>query len=330
MHAFMTRWCVVVLSCAIALGCKRDRDEATATAEQSTNAKPKGGFPYATSRSSVPLEKKGRELWIARDGVRLAEKEKPIATIEGESIALEFKRKGPTDLYIVPIATALAEDEEKSMEHVAILHVDIAVSYRTLVEVLFTLGQIKYARWQFVVKNEQGSLAAIPLEAPSGKKAAHPSSSAAKALAAELEALEMKALGSLGASSVLKGPIASASVPPPPPSPKCGDLPLGLSAIVTSDGILVKAFGVSLGPDCLTPKSGTTIARNDGRHDFAGLTACVTKILARSPAYASEQGAMMSAQPATDFQTVVSTWDALRKRADGTALLPDLALTILR
>ncbi len=324
-------WQVLCLAGVVAFGpaCKRESSEPTPLPDKEPPSKAKPSFPYATSHSGVALVKKGRDLWIARDGIRLDPKEKPLVPLEGESIGAEYKQKGPHDLYIVPLAKALSQKEDKPMERDVVLHVDRAVRYRALTEVVFTLGQVGYSRWQFVVQSNEGALLAIPLEAPSPGKKIGPSASAAAALKGELDALELKALGTLGGagSSAAASPAASASVPP---GPKCGDLPLNLATVVTEAGFGVKAFSISLAPDCATAKSGTTIPIKDGRHDFAGLTACVTKVLGCSPAYASQHEAMIGAEPGIEFQTVVSSWDALRRRADGTPMLPDLMLTILR
>ena len=312
MAAFLVPLCL--------LACKREGAKPIPAGEQTV--KPKASFPYATAHSGGSFDKKGRELWVARDGVRLAPTDTALVPIVDGSIPVEHKRSGPHDLHVVTLAKALGAQEPNRE---AVLHVDSKVTYRVLTEVLFTLGQVGFTRWQFVVKTDSGALASIVLEAPSIGKGA-PSSSAAT-IAAELDALEMKALATLG-SSLPPGILGS--VPPPPPPPKCGDLPLQLHAIVTTEGFIVKAFGASIGADCRTPGVGTTVVMKDGRYDFAALHGCVTKLVSCSKAYASEHAAMVGASPTTEFQTVVSVWDAVRRRDDGTPLLPDLSLTVVR
>ncbi len=74
----------------------------------------------------------------------------------------KFKRSGPTDLYIVPLANALQSWRERDRQvrlatgkdpsaSEAIIIADSNTPYRLLVEVLFTLGQSEFAKFHLMV-----------------------------------------------------------------------------------------------------------------------------------------------------------------------------------
>jgi len=74
----------------------------------------------------------------------------------------KFKRSGPNDLFIVPLASALshARDQDKAIRAAkgldpstseAIIVADGTTPYRLLVEVLFTLGQSEFGKYHLMV-----------------------------------------------------------------------------------------------------------------------------------------------------------------------------------
>jgi biopolymer transport protein ExbD len=74
----------------------------------------------------------------------------------------KYKRSGPTDLYIVPLANALQSWRERDRQvrlatgkdpsaSEAIIIADANTPYRLLVEVLFTLGQSEFAKFHLMV-----------------------------------------------------------------------------------------------------------------------------------------------------------------------------------
>jgi hypothetical protein len=77
-------------------------------------------------------------------------------------VEAKFKRSGPTDLYIVPLANALQGWRERDRQlrlatgkdpsaSEAIVIADSGTPYRLLVEVLFTLGQSEFAKFHLMV-----------------------------------------------------------------------------------------------------------------------------------------------------------------------------------
>jgi biopolymer transport protein ExbD len=77
-------------------------------------------------------------------------------------IDAKYKRNGPNDLYIVPLANALqaARQTDKQIRQAkgldpnsseAIVIADTTTPYRLLIEVLFTLGQSEYGKYHLMV-----------------------------------------------------------------------------------------------------------------------------------------------------------------------------------
>ena len=80
----------------------------------------------------------------------------------------KYKRTGPTDLYIVPLANALQSWRERDRQvrlatgkdpssSEAIIIADSNTPYRLLTEVLFTLGQSEFAKFHLMVLQGSGS-----------------------------------------------------------------------------------------------------------------------------------------------------------------------------
>ena len=80
----------------------------------------------------------------------------------------KYKRTGPTDLYIVPLANALQSWRERDRQvrvatgkdpssSEAIIIADANTPYRLLTEVLFTLGQSEFAKFHLMVLQGAGT-----------------------------------------------------------------------------------------------------------------------------------------------------------------------------
>lgn len=105
---------------------------------------------------------------------------------------------------------------------------------------------------------------------------------------------------------------------------------LGLSVIVVNDGFSMKANGGNVATGCETVGSGLAVPKRDGHYDYAALRDCAAKLKASSPSFASEQQVTVTANPEVPYQTVVSTFDALRKSNDGQELFPEVAFGVAR
>ncbi len=86
----------------------------------------------------------------------------PVPADPTHGIEGKYKRSGPNDLYIVPLANALHSWRERDRQvrvatgkdpsaSEAIIIADAGTPYRLLVEVLFTLGQTEFARFHLMV-----------------------------------------------------------------------------------------------------------------------------------------------------------------------------------
>ncbi len=88
-----------------------------------------------------------------------------VATVPADAthgVEGKYKRTGPTDLYIVPLANALQSWRERDRQvrlatgkdpssSEAIIIADANTPYRLLTEVLFTLGQSEFAKFHLMV-----------------------------------------------------------------------------------------------------------------------------------------------------------------------------------
>lgn len=86
----------------------------------------------------------------------------PVPSDGTHGVEGKYKRTGPTDLYIVPLANALQSWRERDRQvrlatgkdpssSEAIIIADSQTPYRLLVEVLFTLGQSEFAKFHLMV-----------------------------------------------------------------------------------------------------------------------------------------------------------------------------------
>ena len=85
-----------------------------------------------------------------------------VPTDATHGVEAKYKRSGPTDLYIVPLANALQGWRERDRQvrlatgkdpsaSEAIVIADSGTPYRLVVEVLFTLGQSEFAKFHLMV-----------------------------------------------------------------------------------------------------------------------------------------------------------------------------------
>ncbi len=86
----------------------------------------------------------------------------PVPADATHGVEGKYKRSGPTDLYIVPLANSLQGWRERDRQvrlatgkdpssSEAIVIADAGTPYRLLVEVLFTLGQSEFAKFHLMV-----------------------------------------------------------------------------------------------------------------------------------------------------------------------------------
>jgi len=117
--------------------------------------------------TSEPSEE-GVVVIISKTQVLVGENPEPVVLLSSRDqlaqsgVDARYKRSGPNDLYIVPLANALqhARDTDKAVRAAkgldpssseAIIVADATTPYRLLIEVLFTLGQSEFGKYHLMV-----------------------------------------------------------------------------------------------------------------------------------------------------------------------------------
>lgn len=110
----------------------------------------------------------GVVVMISKTQILLGEDPNPLVLLPSREqlvqtgVDAKYKRSGPTDLYIVPLANALsnAREMDKAIRAAkgldpstseAIVVADATTPYRLLIEVLFTLGQSEFGKYHLMV-----------------------------------------------------------------------------------------------------------------------------------------------------------------------------------
>jgi biopolymer transport protein TolR len=109
-----------------------------------------------------------------------------------------------------------------------------------------------------------------------------------------------------------------------------------LTVAIGRDGFYIAGAGGVLGADAATPAAARppTVAKRDGKYDFAALTDALAHIKEKFP---KEQTVILSADPDVVYDTLIQTMDACRERkttgADGKPsrekLFPAVSLSLI-
>jgi hypothetical protein len=120
----------------------------------------------ATSTSATPWSRSSPLLVVSTEAV----------TLDGDTFRLalpadwskgfdaQHKRSGPNDLYVTPVAAALARVRGDATR--LALAVDRRVTYRLLIELVYTAGQSGYATFVLLVRSADGELVTIESTPP--------------------------------------------------------------------------------------------------------------------------------------------------------------------
>jgi biopolymer transport protein TolR len=87
---------------------------------------------------------------------------------------------------------------------------------------------------------------------------------------------------------------------------------LNLAALITTQGVSLKTSGGNVATGCNDVGSGVAVPKVNGEHDFKSLTACAKRLKNANPAFKEETQVTITANPDTDYGTVISVMDALR------------------
>lgn len=105
---------------------------------------------------------------ISKSQILVGEDPSPVVVLGAreqvatQGVDAKYKRSGPTDLFIVPLANALqhARETDKAIRAAkgldpatseAVIVADATTPYRLLIEVLFTLGQSEFGKYHLMV-----------------------------------------------------------------------------------------------------------------------------------------------------------------------------------
>lgn len=105
---------------------------------------------------------------------------------------------------------------------------------------------------------------------------------------------------------------------------------LNLTVIIVNDGFSIKASGGNVAPGCSGPGSGLAIPKAAGKYDYSALTACADKLKKASDDFADETQVYLSANPGTDYQTLIRVMDALRSNGRGEPLFTEVNFKVPR
>lgn len=105
---------------------------------------------------------------------------------------------------------------------------------------------------------------------------------------------------------------------------------LNLSVLITSEGHAIKTSSGNVAPGCQGAGPGLAIPRRNGKYDFSGLNDCTTRLKGVATAFEEETQVFLSANPGIDYQTLVSTIDAVRSTREGKPLFPDVNFQVAR
>jgi biopolymer transport protein ExbD len=99
---------------------------------------------------------------------------------------------------------------------------------------------------------------------------------------------------------------------------------LNLTVLIVNDGFSIKASGGNVAPGCEGVGAGIAIPKKNGKYDYGALNKCAAKLKGSNPDYADETQVYLSANPGTDYQTIISVIDAVRTTPKGNALFDDV------
>ena len=105
---------------------------------------------------------------------------------------------------------------------------------------------------------------------------------------------------------------------------------LNLTVFIVNDGFSIKASGGNIAPGCEGPGSGIAIPKKGGSYDYGGLNRCAAKLKSASSDFQDENQVYITANPGTDYQTVISVIDALRSTPRGDLLFTDVNFKVPR
>jgi biopolymer transport protein TolR len=109
-----------------------------------------------------------------------------------------------------------------------------------------------------------------------------------------------------------------------------GALRTGPTIFVVGEGFAIKTADGNIASGCEGTGSGIAIPRRGEALDYAGLSSCLLKLKHASEELAALDQAFITANPGVDYQTIVSTTDAVRRGPGGEPLFSEINLRVPR
>ena len=249
----------------------------------------------------------------------------PIVTLEDRRVRAADKQGGATGFLVSALHQRLASVPAPA--HPQGVAIDPEIPFRTVSEVVYTLGQAERHELVFIVRSGD-AVGALPVAIPrigraregetmilgtlGGDDGAFADVLRGGVVTHDAEDLLAEAEGVGVASSAGARPATDRVIEPtdraPTTSPASGTL--NLSVIVTARGISVAGSGGFLAPGCEEIASGAiAVPLRAGLHDLAALTSCLERVHREFP---EEDTVIVSAHPDIAFRDVAGAMAAAR------------------
>jgi biopolymer transport protein ExbD len=105
---------------------------------------------------------------------------------------------------------------------------------------------------------------------------------------------------------------------------------LNLTVFIVNEGFSIKASGGNVAPGCEGLGPGISIPLRSGKYDYATLNTCADKLKKSSAQFADENQVFITANPGTDYQTIISVIDAVRRTPQGDTLFDNVNFKVPR
>ncbi|MCC6662249.1 MAG: biopolymer transporter ExbD [Polyangiaceae bacterium] len=105
---------------------------------------------------------------------------------------------------------------------------------------------------------------------------------------------------------------------------------LNLTIFIVNEGFSLKASGGNIAPGCEGAGPGITIPKKGNQYDFELLNTCAARLKKASPEFDDETQVFITANPGTEYQTIVQVLDAVRTTPQGESLFTDANFKVPR
>lgn len=104
---------------------------------------------------------------------------------------------------------------------------------------------------------------------------------------------------------------------------------LNLSVFITGQGVSLKTSGGNIATGCADVGSGITVPKKGEDYDYPSITACAKRLKNARDEFKTETQVTLTANPGTDYKTIIDVMDALRNDAQD-ELFPDVHFGVAR